>query len=146
MVLPRAVCLYNQSVSDATIKASDKGDIKGGFTSAVLLSSQRELMCVTGDQRLLFYESVALENGEIALKLVKQLIGNNEEIIDLKFVGEGDRSLAVATNLEQVNLKPSSNQYCWLDAKMELICIGCLLLLLKPQSSCHGWGRCECMT
>lgn len=103
-------------------------------------------MCVTGDQRLLFYESVALENGEIALKLVKQLIGNNEEIIDLKFVGEGDRSLAVATNLEQVNLKPSSNQYCWLDAKMELICIGCLLLLLKPQSSCHGWGRCECMT
>jgi U3 small nucleolar RNA-associated protein 13 len=55
-------------------------------------------MCVTADQCLLFYESVGGEE----LRLYKRLIGYNEEIIDLKFVGEDATRLAVATNLEQV--------------------------------------------
>ena len=91
-------------MSDATV-SSNKDDLKGGFIAATWLPSQREIMCVTSDQRLLFYTSDTLESGEKDLKLVKRLIGYNEEIIDLKFVGEGDRSLAVATNLEQVTVR-----------------------------------------
>lgn len=99
-----AVCLYKQRQSDATI-SSDIDDSKGGFIAAVMLPSQRELMCVTADQRLLFYETTLLDSGESDLKLVKRLIGYNEEIIDLRFVGAGEQTLAVATNLEQVILQ-----------------------------------------
>lgn len=70
--------------------------------TAVMLPAQQELMCVTLDQRLLFYKTIVLENGQRELKLVKRLIGYNEEISDLKFAGENLESLAVATNLEQV--------------------------------------------
>lgn len=97
----RAACLYKQKTSDAII-SSDKEDAKGGFMTAVMLPAQQELMCVTLDQRLLFYKSIVLENGQCELKLVKRLIGYNEEISDLKFAGENLESLAVATNLEQV--------------------------------------------
>lgn len=99
-----AACLYKQKVSDATV-SSNKEDLKGGFIAASWLPSQREILCVTSDQRLLFYTSHTLESGEKDLKLMKRLIGYNEEIIDLKFVGEGDHSLAVATNLEQVRVE-----------------------------------------
>lgn len=64
---------------------------------ASIISGGR-IMCVTADQCLLFYESV---NGE-ELQLYKRLVGYNEEIIDLKFVGEDANRVAVATNLEQV--------------------------------------------
>lgn len=40
------------------------------------------------------------ESGERDLKLVKWLIGYNEEIIDLKFVGEGNCLFVVVINLE----------------------------------------------
>lgn len=60
------------------------------------------IMCVTSDQCLLFYESVPGEGGDPDFKLSKRLIGYNEEIIDLKYVGVDSTRLAVATNLEQV--------------------------------------------
>ena len=78
-----------------------------------MLPSQRELMCVTADQRLLFYETVLLDSGESDLKLVKRLIGYNEEIIDLRFVGAGEQTLAVATNLEQVILQKFLTLVFW---------------------------------
>ena len=37
------------------------------------------------------------------LSLYRRLIGYNDEILDLKFVGEEEQYLAVATNLEQVS-------------------------------------------
>lgn len=106
-----AACLYKQKVSDATV-SSNKEDLKGGFIAASWLPSQREILCVTSDQRLLFYTSHTLESGEKDLKLMKRLIGYNEEIIDLKFVGEGDHSLAVATNLEQIRIYDMTTMTC----------------------------------
>lgn len=95
--------MYKQKVSDATV-SSKQEDAKGGFVAAAWLPSQGEVMCVTADQRLLFYTSDTQENDEKDLKLARRLIGYNEEIIDLKFLGDGDSSLAVATNLEQVSV------------------------------------------
>jgi U3 small nucleolar RNA-associated protein 13 len=79
------------------VKRSPEEESKGGFLQATIFSGGR-IMCITADQCLLFYESV---DGE-ELRLYKRLIGYNEEIIDLKFVGEDATRLAVATNLEQV--------------------------------------------
>ncbi|CAM6091154.1 unnamed protein product [Calypogeia fissa] len=101
-----SVCLYNQKSSDA-IKSPPKEDSKGGIIQATIMSGGR-IMCVTADQCLLFYESV---NGE-DLKLYKRLIGYNEEIIDLKFVGEDANRLAVATNLEQVRVYDMQSMAC----------------------------------
>lgn len=39
----------------------------------------------------------------LKLMLSKRLVGYNEEIVDMKFLGEDEQLLAVATNLEQVN-------------------------------------------
>lgn len=40
----------------------------------------------------------------MGLHLCKRLIGYNEEIVDMKFLGDDENFLAVATNLEQVNI------------------------------------------
>ncbi|XP_024403982.1 protein TORMOZ EMBRYO DEFECTIVE [Physcomitrium patens] len=106
-----ATCLYKQKVSDATV-SSKQEDAKGGFVAAAWLPSQGEVMCVTADQRLLFYTSDTQENDEKDLKLARRLIGYNEEIIDLKFLGDGDSSLAVATNLEQVRVYDMTTMTC----------------------------------
>lgn len=39
----------------------------------------------------------------LQLNLYKRLVGYNEEILDMKFLGDDEQYLAVATNLEQVN-------------------------------------------
>ena len=96
-----ALCLYEQKSSDAII-SSDKDDMKGGFVSAVLLPLAQGVLCVTADQRFLFYDLGENDEGKYDLNISKRLIGYNEEIVDLKFLGEEEKFLAVATNLEQV--------------------------------------------
>lgn len=106
-----AVCVYEQSSSDAVI-ASDKGEAKGGFLGAVLMSLAEGIMCITGDQRLLFYDVMETDNGKFDLRINKRLIGYNEEVIDLKFVSGDMNLLAVATNLEQIRIYDMTTMTC----------------------------------
>ncbi|CAD6262511.1 unnamed protein product [Miscanthus lutarioriparius] len=46
------------------------------------------------------------------LSLYRRLIGYNDEILDLKFVGEEEQYLAVATNLEQVRVYDVASMSC----------------------------------
>lgn len=66
-----------------------------------MVTSKQELLCVTADQQFLYY---TLEYTEELLKLTltKRLVGYNEEVIDMKFIGDDEKFLALATNLEQV--------------------------------------------
>ncbi|XP_065636315.1 protein TORMOZ EMBRYO DEFECTIVE [Quercus suber] len=96
----RAVCLFEQKSSDIT----DSSDMDRGFTSAVMLPFDQGLLCVTADQQFLFYSPVEHPEEMFKLILSRRLVGYNEEIVDMKFLGEEEQFLAVATNLEQVNV------------------------------------------
>lgn len=86
-------------MSDITVSSDDE-ESKRGFTAAAMLPSDRGLLCVTADQQFFFYSIV--ENVESELVLSKRLVGYNEEIADMKFLGGEEQFLAVATNLEEV--------------------------------------------
>ncbi|XP_077234966.1 transducin family protein / WD-40 repeat family protein [Tasmannia lanceolata] len=106
-----AVCLYEQKSSDATV-TSDKDDVRRGFTSAIILPLDQGLLCVTSDQQFLFYCPMQSVEGLFQLNLSKRLVGYNEEIVDLKFLGEEEQFLAVATNLEQVRVYDLASMSC----------------------------------
>ncbi|XP_074275291.1 protein TORMOZ EMBRYO DEFECTIVE-like isoform X2 [Silene latifolia] len=105
------VCLLKLKASEVAF-SSDKGDYKIGFTSAHLLPSDQGLMCITADQQFLFYSPLKRSEEVPDLGLTKRLIGYNEEIIDMKFVGEDENFLAVATNIEQVHVYELPSMSC----------------------------------
>lgn len=80
-------------------------DSKRGFAAAVMLPLDQGLLCVTVDQQLFVYSPVKQPEGILELVLRKRLVGYNEEIVDLKFLGGDEQFLAVATNTEQVVAK-----------------------------------------
>ncbi|MFS7946989.1 putative transcription factor WD40-like family [Helianthus anomalus] len=82
-----AVCLFQQASSDVTVSKDDEEEAKRGFTSAVMLPSGQGLLCVTADQEFLFYSPIQSQEGCFQLNLNKRLVGYNEEIVDMKFVG-----------------------------------------------------------
>ncbi|GAY62199.1 hypothetical protein CUMW_215890 [Citrus unshiu] len=106
-----SACLYEQKSSDVTI-SSEMDDSKRGFTAATVLPSNQGLLCVTADQQLLLYTTVEVPEKKMELILSKRLVGYNEEILDLKFLGEEEQYLAVATNIEQVQVYDLSSMSC----------------------------------
>ncbi|KFK25898.1 hypothetical protein AALP_AA8G177000 [Arabis alpina] len=105
-----SVCLYEQQSSDITISSDDE-ESKRGFTAAVLLPSDHGLLCVTADQQFFIY-SVAENVDESELVLSKRLVGYNEEIADMMFLGDEEQFLAVATNLEEVRVFDVATMSC----------------------------------
>ncbi|GLJ48904.1 hypothetical protein SUGI_1031530 [Cryptomeria japonica] len=120
-----AICLYEQKSSDAII-SSNEDELKGGFVSAVLQPSAQGVLCVTADQRFLFYDLVESDEDECDLRLTKQLIGYNEEVVDLKFVGEEENLLAVATNSEQLRVYELASMACTYELKGHTGIVLCL--------------------
>ncbi|GAB4845207.1 hypothetical protein Ancab_038618 [Ancistrocladus abbreviatus] len=106
-----AVCLFEQKASDVAF-SSDSDDLRRGFTAATMLPSDQGLLCITADQQFLFYSARKGTEEAFDLILGKRLIGYNEEIVDMKFLGEDEDLLAVATNLEQVRVYDLSSMSC----------------------------------
>ncbi|CAG8464371.1 1252_t:CDS:10 [Acaulospora colombiana] len=67
-------------------------------TTHIILDIIDILTAITSDQNILFYQIAS------GLKRVKQIVGHNDEIIDLAYVGPEESHLAVATNTEQIRL------------------------------------------
>nr|XP_043621391.1 transducin beta-like protein 3 [Erigeron canadensis] len=107
-----AVCLFKQTSSDVTGCKDEEEEAKRGFMSAVMLPSGQGLLCVTADKELLFYSPFESPEGTFQLNLNKRLVGYNEEILDMKFLGVEEQSLAVATNDEQVRVYDLSSMSC----------------------------------
>ncbi|KAH7855131.1 hypothetical protein Vadar_021569 [Vaccinium darrowii] len=105
-----AVCILEQKASDVTVKSDDE-DVKRGFTAAVMLPLDQGLLCVTADQQFLFYSLTDLE-GCLKITINKRLVGYNEEIVDMKFLGEDEQFLAVATSVEQVRVYDLASMSC----------------------------------
>lgn len=66
-----------------------------------MLPSNQGLLCGTADQEFLFYSPIETPEGAFHLNLDKRLVGYNEEIVDMKFLGVEEQFLAVATSVEQ---------------------------------------------
>jgi U3 small nucleolar RNA-associated protein 13 len=111
LVFCSGVCIFEQQSSDVTVNSGNE-ESRRGFTSAVMLPNDQGLLCVTADQQFLFYCPMRTDEEAFQLNLFKRLIGYNDEILDLKFVGEDEQYLAVATNLEQVCYLVFTNNLC----------------------------------
>ncbi|KAM3370025.1 hypothetical protein ACQJBY_017725 [Aegilops geniculata] len=109
--LESAVCVFEQQSSDVTIN-SENEESRRGFTATTMLPDDQGILCVTADQQFLFYSCTRTDEGTFQLNLYKRLIGYNDEILDLKFVGEEEQYLAVATNLEQVRVYDVASMSC----------------------------------
>ncbi|EEF42388.1 U3 small nucleolar RNA-associated protein, putative [Ricinus communis] len=107
----RAVCLYEQNSSDITV-TSDTDESKRGFTASVILPSDQGVLCVTADQQFLLYLAVGHPEEKFKLELNRRLIGYNEEILDMRFLGEEEKCLAVATNIEQIRVYDLESMSC----------------------------------
>ncbi|EPS65766.1 hypothetical protein M569_09011, partial [Genlisea aurea] len=104
--------IYEQKTSDL-LASLDTDEVKRGFTAATMLPLDQGLLCVTADQQFLIYDwgkKDACESLDLVLK--KRLIGYNEEIVDMKFLGEEERFLAVATSVEQVRIYDLTSMSC----------------------------------
>ncbi|RAL38806.1 unnamed protein product [Cuscuta campestris] len=106
----RALCIFEQKCSDVTV-SSEKEESRRGFISALILPTSQELLCVTADQQFLIYSPQESE-GVLRLVLTKRLVGYNEEIADMKFLGEDEQFLAVATSVEQVRVYDLTSMSC----------------------------------
>ncbi|KAK0578329.1 hypothetical protein LWI29_008698 [Acer saccharum] len=106
-----AACLYEQKSSDVTF-SSDSEESKRGFTAVMMLPLDQGLLCVTADQQFFFYTPVELSDKKSELILSKRLVGYNEEIVDMKFLGDEEQYLAVATNLEHVQVYDLGSMSC----------------------------------
>ncbi|KAL6566615.1 hypothetical protein OROMI_015019 [Orobanche minor] len=95
-----AVLLFEQKSSDLAV-SSKKEEVKRGFTSAMMLPLGQGLLCATLDQQFLIYGVDKHADGGLNLFMRKRLIGYNEEIADMKFLGKEEQFLAVATSVEQ---------------------------------------------
>ncbi|KAL6508954.1 hypothetical protein OROHE_021513 [Orobanche hederae] len=102
-----AVLLFDQKSSDLAV-SSKKEEVKRGFTSAMMLPLGQGLLCATLDQQFLIYGVDKHANGGLNLFMRKRLIGYNEEIADMKFLGEEEQFLAAATSVEHVSYLNSS--------------------------------------
>ena len=95
----RGTPLYEQIDSEAAPQqregAGAGGESIGGYVFAALVG-EGELLCVTADQRVLLYDS--------SMRVEKQVVGQVDEVVDLRWVGRGEECLAVATNSEQVQV------------------------------------------
>ncbi|XP_061366816.1 protein TORMOZ EMBRYO DEFECTIVE [Gastrolobium bilobum] len=105
-----AVSMFEQKASDVTANIDEDGS-RRGFTSAVMLASDQGLLCVTADQQFLFYSLECTEE-LLQLSLTKRLVGYNEEVVDMKFIGDDEKFLALATNIEQVRVYELASMSC----------------------------------
>ncbi|KAI8125036.1 hypothetical protein FF38_10604 [Lucilia cuprina] len=62
--------------------------------------AKKQLAFVTADHNILIFDIVSKEN----VKCFKQLIGFNDEILDVCFLGEAEEFLAMATNSKHIKL------------------------------------------
>lgn len=106
----RALCLFEQKSSDIAVSSGDE-ESKRGFISALLMPASQELLCVTADQQFFLYYPEESE-GSLNLVLRKRFVGYNEEIVDMKFLGDEEQFLAVSTSVEQVRVYDLTSMSC----------------------------------
>lgn len=107
-----AALFFEQKSSDLAVSSEEEEEVKRGFTSAMMLPLGQGLLCATADQQFLIYDLDKDVDDGLNLALRKRLIGYNEEIADMKFLGDEEQYLAVATSVEQVRVYDLASMSC----------------------------------
>uniref|UniRef100_A0A7S3UF63 U3 small nucleolar RNA-associated protein 13 C-terminal domain-containing protein n=1 Tax=Picocystis salinarum TaxID=88271 RepID=A0A7S3UF63_9CHLO len=101
-------------VAQTEVEGAMAGD---GILRIQLVKEKKQLVCATTDGRVLCYQFFynPKEEGRVyTLQLVHQLVGNNEEIVDLRFLAgkEEETLLAAATNSTHIHVYRTTNLDC----------------------------------
>ncbi|KAJ9089192.1 U3 small nucleolar RNA-associated protein 13 [Entomophthora muscae] len=75
------------------------------LTELLYIGQHHLFVTITHDHNIIFF------SGKENLRLIKQVVGHTEEIVDLKYVGS-EEYLAVASNSEQIRLYNTETQNC----------------------------------
>ncbi|KAI7907602.1 WD40-repeat-containing domain protein [Cokeromyces recurvatus] len=76
------------------------------LSDIIYIKKTHTLAAVTNDQNILMYSL------EQKLKRVKQIVGYNDEVVDVAYVGEDETHLAAATNSAQLRIYNVETQDC----------------------------------
>ncbi|KAI9473051.1 WD40-repeat-containing domain protein [Coemansia mojavensis] len=98
--------LWDMNTGEELFSQTKEHNAKHAFINTLYLPQSRLLCAATNDQNLLFYSA------DEQLKRVRQIVGYNEEVIDMAFIGQEQKHLAVATNTEQLRIYNTSNHHC----------------------------------
>ncbi|RUS34835.1 WD40-repeat-containing domain protein [Jimgerdemannia flammicorona] len=71
---------------------------KHAISDIIYAKKSNRLAAVTSDQNILIYDILS------GLRRIKQIVGYNDEVIDVAYLGETEDHLAVATNSEQIRV------------------------------------------
>ncbi|KAJ2161488.1 U3 small nucleolar RNA-associated protein [Coemansia sp. RSA 552] len=98
--------LWDMDSGKALFEQTKELNSKHAFVDVAYLPQSQHLVAATNDQNLLFYSATG------RLDRVRQIVGYNEEIIDMAFVGRDQKFLAVATNTEQLRIYNTEDLNC----------------------------------
>ncbi|KAF8930369.1 hypothetical protein EDD21DRAFT_170033 [Dissophora ornata] len=90
--------IWDLKSGELIAKQKEEQGSKSGISDVLYLTESQQLASITSDQNILFF------NIENDLKRVKQIVGYNDEIIDVAYIGEEETHLAVAANSEQIRV------------------------------------------
>ncbi|XP_038675846.1 transducin beta-like protein 3 [Scyliorhinus canicula] len=90
-------CIYSQCVPGRPQNEADDDSEEQSLTHCMLVPATRKLTTVTAEHNILYYDLCTL-------KLERQFVGYNDEVLDVKFMGPSDTHIVVATNSPQLKV------------------------------------------
>ncbi|XP_067911859.1 transducin beta-like protein 3 [Heterodontus francisci] len=90
-------CIYSQCMPGKPKKETEDDTDEQSLTHCMLVPATRKLTTVTAEHNILSYDLRTL-------KLERQFVGYNDEVLDVKFLGPSDAHIVVATNSPQLKV------------------------------------------
>ncbi|XP_078273803.1 transducin beta-like protein 3 [Rhinoraja longicauda] len=90
-------CVYSQRVPGKPREEVEDDADEQTLTHCMLVPATRKLTTVTAEHNILIYDLCTL-------KLERQFVGYNDEVLDVKFLGPSDTHIVVATNSPQLKV------------------------------------------
>ncbi|XP_069762489.1 transducin beta-like protein 3 isoform X1 [Narcine bancroftii] len=90
-------CIYSQNIPFTPIMETEDEANERSLTHCMLVPATKKLTTVTAEHNILVYNLCTLQ-------LECQLVGYNDEVLDVKFLGPSDTHIVVATNSPQLKV------------------------------------------
>ncbi|XP_051878001.1 transducin beta-like protein 3 [Pristis pectinata] len=98
-------CIYSQHVPGKPKKETEDDADEQSLTHCMLILATRKLTTVTAEHNILTYDLCTL-------KLERQFVGYNDEVLDVKFLRPSDTHIVVATNSPQLKVFELATMNC----------------------------------
>jgi U3 small nucleolar RNA-associated protein 13 len=100
------VRLWDLKTGKQVLEQEAEKNSKHTITDVIYNTQNQTLSAITNDQNILVY---SVEN---RLERIKQIVGYNDEVVDIAYLGEREEYLAAATNSAQVRIYNVATQDC----------------------------------